>query len=59
MLEERLNKPLDEHHRQVVVYVIPLCKDKIKFANISLRGFHKFQAGLGRKKRTKNFHIWF
>ena len=23
-LEQRLNKPLDEHYRQVVMYVIPL-----------------------------------
>ena len=28
-----------------------------KLVNISFRGFHKFQAGLGRKKRNENFSI--
>ena len=33
-------------------------KGKTKVRNISLRGLHKLQAGLGCKKRIKNFHIW-
>ena len=36
-----------------------LAKGKIKFANISLRGFHKFQAGVTHKKHIENIRIWF
>ena len=34
-------------------------KVKTEVKNISSRYLHKFQGGLGRKKRIESFRIWF